>query len=190
MRAITVTAEVLVLSHYHVPRGWESECMVSGRKASFSSVERREIPRLFTRFFLLPILKTGTILESFQSYVLFFDFPDLQGQFLRARSEFYTTMFSDFRRYTTPSSRGSTFLCCIDWIQQFLEFMFFIKTCNVWPLCNGVQGRAISYSCYILKLVKAVCKSTKNSSFSCRTVSPSKALSRFLGNCPPTPPLS
>jgi len=42
--------------------------MVSGRKASFSSVERREIPRLFPHSFLLPILKTGTILESFLSY--------------------------------------------------------------------------------------------------------------------------
>ena len=41
-----------------------------------------------------------------------------------------------------------------------------------------------------LKLFKVVCKSTKNSSFHCRTVSPSKALSRFLGNGPPTPPLS
>ena len=90
----------------------------------------------------------------------FFGFPDLQGQFLRARGDFYTAMFSDFRRYTTPSSRRFTFLCCIDCIQQFLEFMFFIKTCNVWPLRNGVQGRAISYSCYILKLVKVVCKST------------------------------
>ena len=144
----------------------------------------------FPHSFLLPILKTGTILESFQSYGIFFGFPDLQSQFLRARGEFYTAMFSDFRRYTTPSSRGFTFLCCIDCIQQFLEFMFFIKTCNVWPLRNGVQGRATSYSCYILKLVKVVCKSTKNSFFSCRTVSPSKAPSRFLGNCPPTPPLN
>ena len=45
--------------------------MVSGRKASFSSVERREIPRLFPHSFLLPILKTGTIVESFQSYGIF-----------------------------------------------------------------------------------------------------------------------
>ena len=51
--------------------GWESEFMVSGRNASFSSVERGEIPRLFTHSLLLPILKTGTILESFQSYGIF-----------------------------------------------------------------------------------------------------------------------
>ena len=125
--------------------------MVSGRKASFSSVERREIPRLFPHSFLLPILKTGTILESLRSC---FFFPDLQSQFLRARGEFYTSMFSDFRRYATPSSRCFTFLCCIDCIQHFLEFMFFIKTCNVWPLRNGVQGRATSYSCYILSWSK------------------------------------
>ena len=45
--------------------------MVSERKASFSSVERREIPRLFTHSLQLPILKTGTRLESFQSYGIF-----------------------------------------------------------------------------------------------------------------------
>ena len=78
--------------------------------------------------------------------MVFFGFPDLQSQILQSRGEFYTTMFSDFRRYATPSSRRFTFLCCIDCIQQFLEFMFFIKTCNVWPLRNGVQGTAISYS--------------------------------------------
>ena len=45
--------------------------MVSGRKASFSSVEKKGIPRLFPHSFLLPILKTGTIVESFQSYGIF-----------------------------------------------------------------------------------------------------------------------
>ena len=160
--------------------------MVSGRNAPFSSVERREIPRLFPHSFLLPILKTGTILESFQSYVFFSGFSDLQGQFVRARSEFYTAMFSDFRRYTTPSSRGFTFRCSIDCIQQFFEFMFFSKTCNVWPLRNDVQGRAISYSCYILKLVKAVCKSTKThlSPQDCLTIKGTKQASGKLPTYP------
>ena len=40
-------------------------------------------------------------------------------------------MFPDFRRYTTPS-RGFTFLCCVDGIQQFLEFMLFFMACNVY----------------------------------------------------------
>ena len=44
-------------------------------------------------------------------------------------------MFPDFRRYTTPS-RGFTFLCCVDGIQQFLEFMFFFKACNVYGSAN------------------------------------------------------
>ena len=44
-------------------------------------------------------------------------------------------MFPDFRRYTTPS-RGFTFLYCVDGIQQFLEFMFFLKACNVYGSAN------------------------------------------------------
>ena len=37
--------------------------------------------------------------------------------------------------YTTPS-RGFTFLYCVDGIQQFLEFMFFLKACNVYGSAN------------------------------------------------------
>ena len=44
-------------------------------------------------------------------------------------------MFPDFRRYTTPS-RGFTFLYCVDGIQQFLEFMFSLKACNVYGSAN------------------------------------------------------
>ena len=44
-------------------------------------------------------------------------------------------MFRDFRRYTIPS-KGFTFLCCADGIQQFLEFMFFFKACNVYGSAN------------------------------------------------------
>ena len=40
-------------------------------------------------------------------------------------------MFPDFRRYT-KTSRGFTFLCCVDGIQQFLEFMLFFMACNVY----------------------------------------------------------
>ena len=44
-------------------------------------------------------------------------------------------VFPDFRRYTTPS-RGFTLLYCVDGIQQFLEFMFFFKACNVYGSAN------------------------------------------------------
>ena len=37
--------------------------------------------------------------------------------------------------YTAPS-RGFTFLCCADGIQQFLEIMFFFKACNVYGSAN------------------------------------------------------
>ena len=37
--------------------------------------------------------------------------------------------------YTT-TSRGFTFLYCVDGIQQFLEFMFFLKACNVYGSAN------------------------------------------------------
>ena len=51
-------------------------------------------------------------------------------------------MFPDFRRYTTPS-RGFTSLYCVDGIQQFLEFMFFFKACNVYGSANRtIPGNA------------------------------------------------
>ena len=60
---------------------------------------------------------------------------------------FTATMFPDLGRYTTPS-KGFTFLSCIDAIQQLLQFRIFINKCNVWPLCNGVQGRVVNLSCH------------------------------------------
>ena len=48
-------------------------------------------------------------------------------------------MFPDFRRYATPS-RGFTFLYCVDDIQQFIEFLFFFKACNVYGSANRTKS--------------------------------------------------
>ena len=160
--------------------------MVSGRKASFSSVERREIPRLFPHSFLLPILKTGTIVESFQSYGIF-----SVSQICRA--SFYglgaTSTLPCFRiSADIPHLQAGA----LPFFVALIAFNSSLNSCfssrhAMFGLCATVSKAQRSAT---LKLFKVLCKSTKNSSFHCRTVSPSKALSRFLGNCPPTPSLS
>ena len=105
---------------------------------------------------MLSFLKTGTILEYTihnTQYVFpvlwsLFSFPDVQNQFVQARGEFNPAMFSEFCRYTTHS-RVFTFVCCVDGIQQFFDFRFFIKRCNVWSQCSGVQDRAVNPSSYV-----------------------------------------
>ena len=79
--------------------------------------------------------------------------------------------------FTPPCFQSSAGIPDIDAIQQFLDFRFFIKRCNVWSQCSGVQDRAINPSSSVKWLVKVVCKSVENLSFLlyyCLTIKVSK----------------
>lgn len=84
-------------------------------------------------------------------------------------------MFSEFCRYTTHS-RGFTFVCCIDGIQQFLTSGFSSRDA-MFGLKAVVSKTAINLSSYVKQLLKVVCKSVENLSFllyCCLTIKGSK----------------
>ena len=160
--------------------------MVSGRKASFSSVEKKGIPRLFPHSFLLPILKTGTIVESFQSYGIFSVSQICRARFCRLEASSTLPCFRISADIPHLQAGALPFFVALIAFNSSSNSCFSSRQA-MFGLCATVSKAQRSAT---LKFFKVVCKSTKNSSFHCRTVSPSKALSRFLGNCPPTPPLS
>ena len=99
----------------------------------------------FLQSFVLSFLKTSTIMASFQHFdISSFSFPDLQNCLYRLEASLTATTFPDFGMYTTPS-KGFTFLCGIDGIQQFLQFRIFINKCSVvmYGLCAMVS-KAVS----------------------------------------------